>query len=740
VAGDSLTPEILAQLHAQCERFESAWQAGKAPSPDDFLDEFVGDAREQLVRELTKIEKRHRGDTVGRSAKTHADFSLEPEMATLFERPAAPRTAGRAVTADTSVPTLGEDTEITMAEMNWPGRQSGSTSGLLIRCPHCANGVELLADTPFDDISCNDCGSTFKLVDREKLVTASVTPKSIGRFKLEERLGAGGFGTVWKARDTDLDRVVAVKIPRKGQLGPEDIEQFYREARAAAQLRHPHIVPVYEVGRDGDRVFIVSDLIHGMSLSQWVIGRRLNSHDVARLCIQLAEALEHAHRQGIIHRDLKPSNVMIDEAGEPHLMDFGLAKREMGEVTMTVDGQILGTPSYMSPEQASGQGHWVDRRTDIYSLGVIMFKLLTDELPFRGSIQNQLQQRLLEDAPDPRGLNRHIPRDTATICLKCLERDPNKRYNSSQALADELRRFLRGEPILARPISRTARLARWAQRKPAQAIAVALTVLLAIFGPLAAWLIEGQRQRLEELVAEKNNVIAQSVTDAERATAKITLLGEQLDLWEGHTNPWEFWPPESASRPRQLVLKRLFDQHYQTFAASLEAGQLDDRQVACGQLGLALLAEHGQQTDEAEQHAQAARAALERLVKVEPNNSRYQTALAQCYSQLGRLYADTRKTDSAAALKQAGLIYEQLAAEHPGEPRFRVDLLETELRSAVQGGFTAAQSQLLQAGQIEQKLQQNWPTDPVALYELVSFLTGQEAVLIRNEKSDGVHE
>lgn len=727
MSGGSLTPEILARLRARCERFESAWQAGRTPALDDYLDDFVGVARERLVRELTEIERRHRRDTVGRSAKTQAAFSLEPDMVTLCEPPAG-RTAGGADSADTSVPTQAADAEITMAEVSWPSRQSSSSGGLVIRCPHCANGVELLADTPYDDISCNDCGSTFRLVDREK-IAAAATPQSIGRFKLEQRLGAGGFGTVWKARDTELDRVVAVKIPRKGQLGPEDVEQFYREARAAAQLRHPHIVSVYEVGRDGERVFIVSDLIHGVSLSQWVVDQRLNSHDVARLCIQIAEALEHAHHHGIIHRDLKPSNVMIDAAGEPHLMDFGLAKREMGEVTMTVDGQILGTPSYMSPEQASGQAHWVDRRTDIYSLGVIMFKLLTDELPFRGNIQTQMQQRMLEDAPNPRGLNRHIPRDMATICLKCLERDPNKRYLSAQALADELRRFLRGEPILARPISRTARLARWAQRKPAQAVAAALTVLLAIVGPLAAWLIEGQRERLEELVAEKNNVIAKSVQDAEQATTEITSLGKQLDLWEGRANPWEFWPPESASQPRQLVLQRLFDQHYHDFAASLEAGQFDDRQLACGHLGLALLAEHGRKIDGAEEHALAARAALERLVEAEPDNPHFRVALAQCYSQLGRLYADSRKADSAAALKQAGLLYEQLAAEHPDEPRYRVDLLEAQLRSAVQRGFDASQTQLQQAGQIEQKLQQSWPTDPAALYDLASFLTGQEATL-----------
>ena len=730
MSGSSIPPEVSEQLRALCTQFEAAWKADKSPELDEFLGDIKGDARAQLVRELTEIERRYRRDSMGLSVTTQATEHLEPELVTLANQPAPPSHADlNSQQSFKSQQTQGIESEVTIAQASEHDQAEGSTRGLLIRCPHCCNGVELLADTPFEDISCNDCGSTFKLVDREKLTTVDVAPRSIGRFKLEERLGAGGFGTVWKARDEDLDRVVAIKIPRKSQLGPTDIEQFYREARAAAQLRHPNIVPVYEVGRDGNQVFIVSDIIHGESLSQWIIGRRTNSHDVAQLCILISEALEHAHQNGIIHRDLKPSNVMIDEADQPHLMDFGLAKREVGEVTMTVDGQILGTPSYMSPEQASGQSHWVDRRTDIYSLGVMIFKLLTDELPFRGNIQRQIQQRLSEDAPNPRSLNRHVPRDMATICQKCLERDPNKRYQSAQAIADELRRFLRDEPIHARPISRAARVARWAKRKPAQAAAVALTLFLAIAGPLAAWVIEGQRQYTVELVKERGDQIKEAVIDAAQSTNTITLLNNQLDVWEGRANPFEFWPPDPANNPRQLVLRRLFDQHYATLAASLENGSFDNHQLACGHLGLALIAEQMKQPEEAEKHALAARRLLEKLLKQQPGSVRYRQALAQCYTQLGRLYGNSRKQAASAALKQAGMIYEQLAAENKQVLRYGVGWLDSELRRGVLEGFESGQAQLMRAAQIEKALQQNWPTDPVALYDMASFLTEQEPVL-----------
>jgi serine/threonine protein kinase len=233
---------------------------------------------------------------------------------------------------------------------------------------------------------------------------------------------------VWKARDKELDRTVAIKIPRQGGMTAEEQEKFFREARAAAQLRHPRIVSVHEVGRDGDSVYIVSDFVRGVTLGDWLTGQQLTSREAAALCAKIADALHHAHEQGVIHRDLKPANIMMDYDGEPHLMDFGLARREAGEVTMTTDGQVLGTPAYMSPEQAEGEAHRADRRSDVYSLGVILFQLLTGELPFRGNARMLIKQVIHDDPPTPRKLNANISKDLETITLKCLEKDPNRRF------------------------------------------------------------------------------------------------------------------------------------------------------------------------------------------------------------------------------------------------------------------------------------------------------------------------
>jgi tetratricopeptide (TPR) repeat protein len=430
------------RIDLACDRFEEAWRPGAGGSPpriEDYLAEFPEAERPEALRHLLEVELELRRD--GGSPPEPADYrSRFPEFGALID----------SIFADRSLtpqpPSGGRDPE------------------------RAAPAIDLTTIVPAPGAAAGPHATTVL--------------GSFGDYDLLRELGHGGMGVVYEAQQRSLDRRVALKMIRAGQFATEsDLQRFQNEARAVAHLDHPHIVPILEVGEHQNGHYFSMKLIAGGSLDKQLPAFTADPRAAARLVATVAQAIHHAHQRGILHRDLKPANVLVDAEGQPHVTDFGLARRVEGDSSLTQSGAIVGTPSYMAPEQASGLRHEITTATDVYGLGATLYALLAGRPPFRGRTVMETLVQVRERPPEP-PLSPHgrVDRDLSTICLKCLAKEPHRRYDSAAALADDLGRYLSGEPIRARRTPPWERAVKWTRRHPTTAIllATAATVLLGL--------------------------------------------------------------------------------------------------------------------------------------------------------------------------------------------------------------------------------------------------------------------
>ncbi|HZU38940.1 MAG TPA: protein kinase [Gemmataceae bacterium] len=512
--------------------------------------------------------------------------------------------------------------------------------------------------------------------------------RRFGNYELLEKIGQGGMGVVYKARQHGLDRVVALKMLRGGEYAEEQERRcFLGEARAVALLQHPNIVPIYDVGEVNGLPFCSLEYVEGRSLADCLNGTPWEPRSAASLVETLARAVAHAHGRAIVHRDLKPANVLLAGAAmtpparcAPKIADFGLAKR-LDATSQSRSGHVVGTPSYMAPEAAEPRLGTIGPATDVYGLGAVLYELLTGRPPFRAdSLLETFRQVVQEEPAPPRVLNPAVPRDLETICLKCLHKEPAGRYASAEALADDLRRFIHGEPVAARPVGRVSRLWRWSRRNPA--LAGALTaVILAVAAGLSGVLYEWHRAGIEWHRAELARRAAES-SDAEA----FEIFSELTQ-----TNPG--WP-------------------FDDFAGNLEVHRLGEVTPygpnPYGQLGVGEIERTLKPLEKADAHGA-------RLLQKEPGNLAVRRALTSVRISRGVLNRYRGQMDRAAkCFSSAGDLWAPLVRGDPANREYRDWLATTELWSGRThvGDFARTLEAVEDAQGLWQELADEDPTNP----------------------------
>ena len=436
----SLSPSVINRIDDACDRFEAAWQTGLRPRIEDYLEETADPERSALWHDLLVLELVYR--------RRQGERPTPEEYRARF--PARANLVGKALgEAGLSVP---QDSQSPAGSYH-PGWESPDPEGSLAQPP-------------------------------EKSICKAGWPE-IDDYDILAELGHGGMGVVYQARQHQLNRLVALKMIRAGiQARPEELDRFRLEAEAVARLHHANIVQIYDIGEVAGLPFVALELLEGGSLADRLAGTPHPGRQAAELMVTLARAVHAAHQAGIVHRDLKPSNVLFDRDGIPKIVDFGLAKRLEVKEGPTQTGQVMGTPSYMAPEQARGQIREVGPATDVYALGAILYEMLTGRPPFKGTTPEETVWQVIHEEPvPPSRLLSRVPRDMETICLKCLAKEPPKRYASAEALADDLCRYLVGQTILARRTPFWERGLKWARRRP-----LAAALLVTVVGLIGATL------------------------------------------------------------------------------------------------------------------------------------------------------------------------------------------------------------------------------------------------------------